>query len=245
MHIVNGVLTKSAFCAVRVLTVFFGAGLIATAFAGSPGDSKKEVQAVQPALCDPPWYISLGLGLDIDTGVNSFVNGTTFSPFGGAGRSLYTEDLKGRSYNDVYDNSIYRIQAEVGYVLTNHVELFGTFKYAGGYGKKQYGDRDIYANFTTYSLVSYPGLYRSYGASLVCVTFSFPKKCRNLGASVPISPSRAGRHTWITSVTSSTSLAMAFIPTPPLSKEGYITTVGLEPVNSWLVRRCHFLVTGQ
>src|SRR5437588_2851396 len=71
MHIVNGVLTKSAFCAVRVLTVFFGAGLIATAFAGSPGDSKKEVQAVQPALCDPPWYISLSLGLDIDTGVNS------------------------------------------------------------------------------------------------------------------------------------------------------------------------------
>ena len=61
---------------------------------------------MQPALCDPPWYISLGLGLDIDTGVNSFVNGTTFSPFGGAGRSLYTEDLKGRSYNDVYDNSI-------------------------------------------------------------------------------------------------------------------------------------------
>ena len=176
MHIVNGVLTKSAFCAVRVLTVFFGAGLIATAFAGSPGDSKKEVQAVQPALCDPPWYISLGLGLDIDTGVNSFVNGTTFSPFGGAGRSLYTEDLKGRSYNDVYDNSIYRIQAEVGYVLTNHVELFGTFKYAGGYGKKQYGDRDIYANFTTYSLVSYPGLYRSYGGELGLRYFFFSKE---------------------------------------------------------------------
>src|SRR5438270_9852990 len=83
MHILNGVLTKSAFSAVRVLTVFFGAGLIATAFAGSPAIRRRR------------------------------------------------------------------------------------FKRCDG---------DVYANLTTYSLVSYPGLYRSYGGELGLRYFFFSKE---------------------------------------------------------------------
>jgi hypothetical protein len=114
------------------------------------------------------------LGIDFDTQATNFVNGVTFSPFGGSGRSFYSEDLKAHSYNDVYDNSIYRVQTELGYVLSSHIEVFGLFKYAGGYGKKLYGDSDNYYN-VSYGLVSYPGLYRSYGGKLGLRYFFFSK----------------------------------------------------------------------
>src|SRR5205807_10234188 len=104
----------------------------------------KQVQAVEQVACDPRWYISLGLGIDIDTQVTNFVNGTSFEPY--AGEPYYQEQYKTRSYDDVYNNSIYRIQTEFGYVWSDHIELFAMGKYAGGYGK-HYIDRDSEGGF--------------------------------------------------------------------------------------------------
>ena len=35
------------------------------------------------------------------------------------------------------------VELQAGYVLSNHIELFATGRYEGGYGSKTYGDRDI------------------------------------------------------------------------------------------------------
>ena len=116
-------------------------------------------------VCDPKWYFSLGLGTEFDTQATSFVDGTRFEPY--SGDPSYQIDLKEHSYDEVFGNSFYRIQGELGYVLTPHIEVFGNFAYDGGYGRHVYGDQDK-ENFGTenYPLDNYFGLYRSWGGEL-------------------------------------------------------------------------------
>ncbi len=86
----------------------------------------KEVQMMQQApVCDPRWYFSIGGGADFnvgDTSINKKVDAFAVA--------FFTNGfIKEHSYDDVYDTG-WRIQGEAGYALTEHLEIFGLFKYA-------------------------------------------------------------------------------------------------------------------
>lgn len=153
-------LTKTFFLA---LALAFSGAAFTTTFAGSADYSKDKAIVAPAPVCDPRWYISIGGGFDFDYGATDFVNGVDAQVF--PPDDFYVEHLRSHTYNDVYDNSIYRIQGEVGYVLNPHMELFGLFKYAGGYGYRQYGDVDIEFD-TQYPLYIDFGDYRSWGGEL-------------------------------------------------------------------------------
>lgn len=118
-------LTKLSLFAASVATGFFSAGMAPSVLAGPeqlPDHSKDKVQMVeQQAVCDPRWYISLGGSVDFQLG--EFSNG--FSEFGLGGEEL---DIESYDWDDVYDTA-WNIQGEVGYALTNHIELFASFRY--------------------------------------------------------------------------------------------------------------------
>jgi hypothetical protein len=150
-------LTKPFACAFNALVLIF---TLASAYAGSPDFSKATVQPMAPA-CDPRWYISIGGGIDLDYQATDFVNSTDFAF---VNSPTDVERYKGRSYDNVYSDTLYLIQVEISYVLNDHIELFALFKYAGGYGK-QYVDRDDEGGFS-YAVFVYPGDYRSWGGEL-------------------------------------------------------------------------------
>src|SRR6266849_97640 len=100
-------LTKLFLGAFYALLSLFTLG---SAYAGSP-DYSKGKNMVEPApVCDPRWYISIGGGIDFDYGATDFVNGFD----GGLDNTGLAATIRERSYNDVYDNTLYRIQGEVG-----------------------------------------------------------------------------------------------------------------------------------
>ena len=177
-------LTKIVACAFSAIAL--SAGFITSVFAGpvSLSDNSKEkmIQPVAP-LCEPRWYVSAGLGIDIDTQATDFVQGTKFDPFGddNSGGFIF-QDYKGHSWGEIYDNSIYHGELQAGYVLTDHIELFATGRYEGGYGRKTYGDSDAlnynlygYGYVERHPLAAYPGLYRSWGGELGLRYFFFSK----------------------------------------------------------------------
>jgi hypothetical protein len=137
-------------------------GIAPAIFAGSADYSKDKGMVQQAPVCDPRWYVSIGGGIDIDFQATDFVSGTDFEPI--ANEPQFHENYKGRSYDDVFGDTLYRIQGEIGYVLNDHIELFGLFKYAGGYGKP-YVDQDVESGFA-YGVFVYPGDYRSWGGEL-------------------------------------------------------------------------------
>lgn len=116
------------FLAIALMT----AAAMSCGFAGPerfPDQSKegKEVQMTQqPPVCDPRWYLSIGGGIDVDVS-NSDLNQSLRPHY--FNNTLTTAYIKSHDWNDVYDNA-WRIQGELGYVLTEHLELFGLFKYA-------------------------------------------------------------------------------------------------------------------
>ena len=148
-------LTKIFFLAVGLL---FSGATFTTTFAGS--DYSKSMAAPARAECDPRWYISIGGGIDLDYQATNFVNGTNFEPY--AGDPFYQIQLGGHTYDDVFGDTLYRIQGELGYVLNDHIELFGLFKYAGGYGQT-FGDIDYETSSGSYPIKTYFGDYRSWG----------------------------------------------------------------------------------
>lgn len=162
-------LTKPFVCALNLLALVFTFG---SAYAGS-ADYSKDKAIVQPApVCDPRWYISIGGGLDLDYQATNFVNGTNFEPY--AGNPTDQIRLGGHTYDSVFGDTLYRIQGELGYVLNDHIELFGLFKYAGGYGDT-FGDID-YETSSSYPIKTYFGEYRSWGGELGLRWFFFPKQ---------------------------------------------------------------------
>lgn len=121
-------------------TAFSGAfliiGLSALVCAGPEpmGDYSKEKNPIveQLPVCDPRWYISLGGGIDVDLGstevTNAFESNFTVPIPDFPGFAPARFELKSRDWNDAYDDA-WRIQGEIGYVLTSHLEIFGLFKY--------------------------------------------------------------------------------------------------------------------
>jgi hypothetical protein len=158
-------LTKPFLCAFSALLLVFTFGSIYA------GDYSKDKAIVQPApVCDPRWYISIGGGIDLDYQATDFVSGSSFEP---EGNPIDHQDYATRSYDDVFGDTLYRIQGEIGYVLNDRIELFALFKYAGGYAK-QYVDRDVEDDFA-YAIFVYPSDYRSWGGELGVRWFFLPK----------------------------------------------------------------------
>lgn len=81
---------------------------------------------MQAAECDPRWYLSIGGGVDVDVGSSDLNQGLAPHYFN---NTLTTAYIKSHDWSEVYDNA-WRIEGEVGYVLSQHLELFGSFKYA-------------------------------------------------------------------------------------------------------------------
>ena len=117
-------LTKLSLFVASLATAFFSGGIPTSILAGPeplPDHSKDKVQMIEEKVCDPRWYISLGGSVDFQLG--EFSNGLhEFGPFGDE------IDIESYDWDDIYDIA-WNIQGEFGYVLTNHIELFATFRY--------------------------------------------------------------------------------------------------------------------
>lgn len=141
------------------IVVLAAVGFVPALMAGPeqlPDRSKesKNVEMVQPPpVCDPRWYISIGGGGDFnigDTHINDAVRRDFNVQFFGFPFPVGSADIKSHNFDDVYDDG-YHIQGEIGYALTQHLELFGSFRYA-------HADA---ANRTTGSSISvdFPGVF--------------------------------------------------------------------------------------
>ena len=121
-------LTKYSFVAVSA--ALFVAGSLTSSFAGTErvDSSKDKVVMAPPPVCDPRWYISIGGSVDPDLG-SDFSNGLqeTFV-FDDDDDDTVDIDIVSRDWDDLY-NDWWNVRAEVGYALTNHIELFGKFEY--------------------------------------------------------------------------------------------------------------------
>jgi len=145
-------------------------GLIQTVVAGPERiDNSKDKFVAAPAACDPRWYISLGGSVDFPFG--DFSNGVSEDINGEA-----TLDVLSRDYDDVYSDW-WNIQGEVGYVLTNHIELFGNFRYTHAESKIVTGSV-LDFGFFDLEFVSQYGDYNSYGGELGIRYFFMDKEAR-------------------------------------------------------------------
>ena len=129
-------LTNHFLFVVSMATVFLGCGTLSSVIAGPealPDRSKDKVQMIEaPPPCDPRWYFSIGGNAEFNFGSGDFVNGEseTFD----AGGALFDVEIDSADYSDVYDQPFYSVEAEFGYVLTRHIEVFGQFKYSASIG---------------------------------------------------------------------------------------------------------------
>jgi hypothetical protein len=126
-------ITKHFRAALAIAALLTAGSFVSPTFAGPEAISARDKNPIVeiPTACDPKWYIRTGSGSDVDLG-NKFSNGLhEFSDFG-----IFTTDLniKSRDYDDVYKNW-YNISAEVGYAITNHIELFASANYTQADGQ--------------------------------------------------------------------------------------------------------------
>ena len=144
--------------------------MLTSAFAGPERIDSKDKMVMAPPPCDPRWYVSLGGSVDFD--VNSdFASGFTAEPIGAADVTIVSRD-----YDDVFEGT-YNIQGEVGYVLTNHIELFGTFRYTHADSKIVTGSFSDFGNFQL-NYVSQYGDYDSFGGELGLRYYFLPKDAK-------------------------------------------------------------------
>ena len=159
------------------VALLFGQGILAPALAGPealPDYSKgKNVMEQAAPVCDPRWYISIGGGIDVDLGgtnishgfTEDFVVDTIFGP------APARAEVKSHDWSDVYDDA-WRIQGEIGYVLTRHIELFGLFKYAHAdstsrtTGSRIFVDTDGFLGVLEFPLTTEFEDYTSWGGEL-------------------------------------------------------------------------------
>lgn len=131
----------------------------------------------QKPVCDPKWYFSIGGGIDIDFGDTEFEQGLETDI------ALFTFiDIQSRDWDDVYDNS-WRIQGEVGYALSQHLEIFGLFRYAHADADDPSGGSSVFIDvpglfFAEIPLTSDFGDYESYGGELGLRYYFLPKQSR-------------------------------------------------------------------
>ena len=163
-------LTKYSFIAVSA--ALFVAGSLNSSFAGpEPIDSSKDkVVMAPPPVCDPRWYISIGGSVDPDLG-SDFSNGfqETFI-FDDDDDDTVDVDIVARDWDDLY-NDWWNVRAEVGYALTNHIELFGKFEYTRAESQIVIGDT-VFIDPNSFpgpydlEFVSQWGDYESWGGEL-------------------------------------------------------------------------------
>ena len=122
-----------------------------------------------PPPCDPRWYVSLGGSVDFQLG--EFSEGVDETIGGFADLHIVQRD-----YDDVYNNW-WNVQGEVGYVLTNHIELFGTFRYTHGESEIVTGSFLDFGQFGL-NFVSQYGDYDSFGGELGLRYFFTDKESR-------------------------------------------------------------------
>ena len=136
--------------------------IVASAWAGpEPVDTGKDKNVVQTAEPECDWYVSIGGGVDVDYGATDFVREHTIpSLFGGA-----TFHTPSASWNDAFDTP-YRIEAELGYALGQHVELFGRFTYDAADGQTTDGGSISALRRGTLDLRDKWDDYRSYGGEV-------------------------------------------------------------------------------
>jgi opacity protein-like surface antigen len=144
------------------------AASLTSIFAGSERvDTSKEVIA-PPPVCDPRWYISIGGGTDFP--ISEFSNGLTET----VGRTDLV--IKSRDWDDVYNNFI-NIKGEVGYVLNDHIELFGNFQYSRADNELVRGSTATFAERTR-EYFSKWGDYEAFGGELGLRWFFVPKDAK-------------------------------------------------------------------
>ena len=158
-------------------TVFLTSGFIISTFAGPasiPDYSKDKNPVVQQTVCDPKWYISIGGGTDFDYQATDFFNSARSLVFGGA----VLLDINSHTYDSVYNTNFYRIQGEVGYVLTNHIEVFGLFKYSHADSEVTSGSTATVVGGPSFVLTDHWGDYSAWGGELGLRYFFLPKEAR-------------------------------------------------------------------
>lgn len=124
-------------------------------------DVGKDKNVGQQAEPECNWYVSIGGGVDLDYGGTDFVREHTIPELFGLA-TLHTPSI---SWNDAFDTP-YHIQAEFGYALGQHVELFGRFTYDAADGQTTDGGFISALRIGTLDLRDKWDDYRSYGGEV-------------------------------------------------------------------------------
>src|SRR5262249_2318581 len=93
------------------------------AFAGPVQLSNDKLVQPPPPACDPVWYISVGGNREFNTDATNLQNASAIAPTG-----VRIGEIGAHGFNDAYDVAFYSVEAEVGRVLTDHIEAFGQFQ---------------------------------------------------------------------------------------------------------------------
>lgn len=107
-----------------VISMFIAGGTFS--YAGPidlPND--KIVQPVTP-VCDPRWYFSIGGDGEFNTGATGLQNSAVIT----APNGVLLGEIRSHDFSDAYGIAFYSVEAEVGHVVSDRIELFGQFKYA-------------------------------------------------------------------------------------------------------------------
>lgn len=156
-------------------SIFLGIGLFIAAgmflFAGPVDFSKDKIVQPQTPVCDPSWYFSIGGDGEFNTSATDFQNGSVIT----APNGVPIGEIKSHDFNDAYDVAFYSIEAEVGRVLTDRVEVFGQFKYAASASNKWIHDAGKIDVGTVNFLAIRFDDFNSYGFQLGARYFFLPK----------------------------------------------------------------------
>lgn len=144
----------NALAKVLVLAGGFVFAASANVFAGpepiTSGKESKEVQMQQAEPCDPRWWISVGGGAEWDIGSTDFSRDFHFTRIGfipGGGPFSVSQRSPALEWDDVYDTT-WHIRGELGYALTQHLDVFGAFNYA-------HADANDFQNWGAFSVSTF------------------------------------------------------------------------------------------
>jgi hypothetical protein len=149
---------------------------------GLPDYSKGKNPIVEvPTACEPRWYFSINSGADIDTGATDLVHGFTRNFISESFVNVPTTAvIQSRDWNNVYDNA-WRIEGELGYVLTSHLELFGLFRYEHAQAPDRTTGSHVILSFFLSDDIPISSKfddYNSYGGELGARYFFLPKQAK-------------------------------------------------------------------
>ena len=154
-----------------VVSLLVARGILS--FAGPVELSKdKMIQPVTPT-CDPRWYFSIGGGGEFNTNATDLQNASVIT-----GNGVPIGNVKSSDFNDAYDVAFYSVEAEVGRVLTDRIEVFGQFNYvASATSNWIHHAVSINAGSPTFLSIKFDD-YNSYGFQLGARYFFVSKEAR-------------------------------------------------------------------